>query len=314
MNNIFISYSRQDKEKVYPFVEEIEKRIGQKCWIDLNGIESSDEFVEKIIRAINQAEIVIFMHSKRSAKAPYVRKEIQFAFNKKKRVVLVLIDDTSIDDYFLFQFGTLNYINYAKTEEKERLFKDLCSWLGTQMVQIPKPSIHVRPLTKAPIIQATKQTALPEKKYKLGDRIIINGTTGFVFEITDGGKHGKAVSMQETTASWCVKNDIDIEIGATSYYNGAENTSMIQKMPLWEKRFPAFSWCKSLGMDWYLPSIEEVEEFTQQHFHNNSYNIERYWSSTEKDKQTAYYKFITGGYPYPGSKARNRYVRAVAVF
>ena len=55
---------------------EIEKRIGQKCWIDLNGIESSDEFVEKIMRAINKAEVIIFMHSKRSAKAPYVRKEI----------------------------------------------------------------------------------------------------------------------------------------------------------------------------------------------------------------------------------------------
>lgn len=40
------------------------------------------------------------MHSKRSAKASYVRKEIQFAFNKNKRVVLVLIDDTPIDDYF----------------------------------------------------------------------------------------------------------------------------------------------------------------------------------------------------------------------
>lgn len=29
------------------------------------------------------------------------------------------------------------------------------------------------------------------------------------------------------------------------------------------------------GKDWYLPAIEEVEQFTQLHFHNN-YNIERY--------------------------------------
>ena len=314
MDNIFISYSRQDKEKVYPFVEEIEKRIGQKCWIDLNGIESSDEFVEKIIHAINQAEIVIFMHSKRSAKAPYVRKEIQFAFNKNKRVVLVLIDDTPIDDYFLFQFGTLNYINYSKIEEKEKLFKDLCSWLGTQMVQIPKQSIHTGQNINKPPIQIAKAAVSSEKRYKVGDKIIINGTAGFVFEITDGGKHGKAVSSNETTASWCVKNDLDMEIGTLSPSNGNENMILIQKMPLWEKRFPAFSWCKSLGKDWYLPAIKEVEKFTQQHFHNNSYNIERYWSSTEKDKQTAYYKYIRGGYPYPGSKARNRYVRAVAVF
>lgn len=314
MDRIFISYSRQDKEKVYPFVAEIEKRIGQKCWIDLNGIESSDEFVEKIIRAINKAEIVIFMHSKRSAKAPYVRKEIQFAFNKNKRVILVLIDDTPIDDYFLFQFGTLNYINYTKTEEKEKLFKDLCSWLGIPMANMPKQAISPKPLIKKSSIQSIKEELSPTPKYKVGDKIVINGKIGIVFKITDGGKHGKAVSCKETTASWCVKNDLDIDTGALSVSNGNENTLKIQEMPLWKERFPAFSWCKSLGEDWYLPAIEEVEQFTKKHFHNNSYDIERYWSSTEKDKQTAYYKFITGGYPYPGSKAKNRYVRAVAVF
>lgn len=31
MDKIFISYSRQDKEIVYPFVSEIEKRIGQNA-------------------------------------------------------------------------------------------------------------------------------------------------------------------------------------------------------------------------------------------------------------------------------------------
>lgn len=310
MDKIFISYSRLDKEKVYPFVAEIEKRIGQKCWIDLNGIESSDEFVEKIIRAINKAEIVIFMHSKRSAKAPYVRKEIQFAFNKNKRVILVLIDDTPIDDYFLFQFGTLNYINYTKTEEKEKLFKDLRSWLGLPMAHMPKPSIFSKPSIK----NSSTQSITPTKKHKVGDKIVINGTTGTVFKITDDGKHGKAVSCKESTASWCVKNDLDIDTGALSFSDGKENTLKIQEMPLWKERFPAFSWCKSLGEDWYLPAIEEVEQFTQKHFHNNSYDIERYWSSTEKDQQTAYYQFITGGYPYPGSKVRNRYVRAVAVF
>ena len=263
-------------------MSEIEKRIGQKCWIDLNGIESSDEFVEKIIRAISKAEVVIFMHSKRSAKPSYVLKEIQFAFNKNKRVVLVLIDDTPIDDYFLFQFGTLNYINYSKIEEKERLFKDLCSWLGTPMVHIENKTIHPISIKGNTTIQSPKEGVLDTRKYKVGDEIIINGKIGFVFEITDDGKHGKVVSCEETTAPWCVKNDLDVNTGALSVSNGYENTLIIQKMPLWEERFPAFSWCKSLGKDWYLPAIKEVELFTQQHFHNDSYNIERYWSSTEK--------------------------------
>ena len=99
------------------------------------------------------------------------------------------------------------------------------------------------------------------RKYKVGDEIIINGKIGFVFEITDDGKHGKVVSCEETTAPWCVKNDLDVNTGALSVSNGYENTLIIQKMPLWEERFPAFSWCKSLGKDWYLPAIKEVELF-----------------------------------------------------
>ena len=79
-----------------------------------------------------------------------------------------------------------------------------------------------------------------------------------------------------------ISNTLAINLLGNAQHFRTVPTLIIQKMPLWEERFPAFSWCKSLGKDWYLPAIKEVELFTQQHFHNDSYNIERYWSSTEK--------------------------------
>lgn len=40
MSRIFISYKRVDKEKVFKIKEQIESALGEKCWIDVDGIES----------------------------------------------------------------------------------------------------------------------------------------------------------------------------------------------------------------------------------------------------------------------------------
>ena len=49
MNDIFISYSRHDKEIVLPFVKSIEQKFGAVCWIDLEGIESGSQFEDVIV-------------------------------------------------------------------------------------------------------------------------------------------------------------------------------------------------------------------------------------------------------------------------
>lgn len=51
--DIFISYKRNDKEKVFPIKDFIERNTGMKCWIDMDGIESDAQFADVIIKAIN---------------------------------------------------------------------------------------------------------------------------------------------------------------------------------------------------------------------------------------------------------------------
>lgn len=84
------------------------------------------------------------MHTKKSAKAKYAHKEIQYAMNKQKRTVLHLLDNTPLDNYFLFQFGTQDYIDYNKAEEREKLFKNICSWLGKGETT-PQPKETITP-------------------------------------------------------------------------------------------------------------------------------------------------------------------------
>jgi hypothetical protein len=58
---IFISYKRVDKERVFAIKDIIEQNTGAKCWIDLEGIECDAQFASIIISAIREAEIFLFM-------------------------------------------------------------------------------------------------------------------------------------------------------------------------------------------------------------------------------------------------------------
>ena len=52
--DIFISYSRKDFDEVNQIVEMLKSRIPTlNYWFDITGIESGDEFEDKIISAID---------------------------------------------------------------------------------------------------------------------------------------------------------------------------------------------------------------------------------------------------------------------
>ena len=134
MERIFISYKRDDKEKVFSIKNYIEKNVGEQCWIDIDGIESDAQFENVIINAINNAEIFLFMYSSSHAKIEnfendYTIREIHFAQKKGKRVVFINLDGTPLTDSFEFKFGPKEQIDASSYEAMNRLCKDLKRWL-----------------------------------------------------------------------------------------------------------------------------------------------------------------------------------------
>ena len=133
MERIFISYKRANKDKVYPLVGRIEKELGLKCWVDLDGIESSAQFASKICTAIDNAEVVLFMHSSAHLgidfEDDWTVKELNYAQATRKRVVLVKLDDAPLKNIFLMNYGTKNNIDSNVPDQMEKLMKDLRGWL-----------------------------------------------------------------------------------------------------------------------------------------------------------------------------------------
>ncbi len=165
--------------------------------------------------------------------------------------------------------------------------------------------------------------------YKVGDLYNENGKQGVVFEVWDGGRHGKIVSLDETKkmTQWCTQEQYEkkIALGLTNKSNGKENTDKVMSRDD-SDQYPAFVWCRNKGADWYLPAYEELCTIRYNNSAINStlakYNAKQiasyYWSSTEyevyKPEFSAWLVLMNSDYTGRGTKKYLNYVRAVSAF
>ena len=138
---IFISYKRVDKEVVFRIKDDIEQRVGVKCWIDLDGIESDAQFMNVIMDAINAADIFLFMYSSahetiKDFETDWTVREIMFAQKKKKRIVFINIDHSRLSDSFEFMFGTKQQVDASSEEAMKKLYYDLKRWLSDDYLEL----------------------------------------------------------------------------------------------------------------------------------------------------------------------------------
>ncbi len=195
----------------------------------------------------------------------------------------------------------------------------------------------------------TKQSAAPTSTtsakgitsapYKVGDYYNDGTKEGVVFEVTADGKHGKIVSMTQSSKGLQWSSDEAEQkrlIGADSKSDGAYNMANVRAVANWQEKYPAFKWCADLGEGWYLPSIEELERFTLgtavhdavnrtltskggEKLFNSGDKYKWYWSSTESNEQLwgmfcAWGVRMGSGYTFNRSKGDYYYVRAVSAF
>ena len=142
MARVFISYKRADKEVVFPLKDRIEASIEEECWIDMDGIESDAQFVDVIIRAIDEAVIVLFMYSKHhlqisNHKTDWTVRELSYAQQTGKRIVFINLDQTPLTNWLTFMFPQHQMVDVDSSEAMERLQSDLLVWLDKKGKSAP---------------------------------------------------------------------------------------------------------------------------------------------------------------------------------
>ena len=139
MSKVFVSYKRVDKDKVFPLVRKMESELGVKFWIDLDGIESDEQFTDVIINAIIDCEVFLFMCSKSheniDPKKDWTVREINFADYNEKRIVFIDLDGCRLPNWIVFNFPQRQVTNANDKEAISRLINDIRKWLN-----LPQPN------------------------------------------------------------------------------------------------------------------------------------------------------------------------------
>lgn len=182
---IFISYKRADKERVFVIKDSIEQATGERCWIDLDGIESDAQFVEVIMNAIDDCEVFLFMRSAEHNKITNHRtdwtiREVNYALGERKRIVFVALDNSPLPRWFKFMFPNQQEIDSSDSIKLKKFYDDLIYWLN---------------------IDTTKLEAT-ECDYIINEEIITVNGVSFVMKQIQGGAFTMGATIEQ-------KNDAD---------------------------------------------------------------------------------------------------------
>lgn len=129
----FISYSRRDFDEVNVILQKIQAEVsGFKYWFDLEGIESGDEFVRKIVSAIDESERILFMLSDNSINSKWAEQEVMYARNSGKRIIPVLLKGAKLKGWFLFTFGNIDSIDTQEPRQISKLLTNLHEWCDSK--------------------------------------------------------------------------------------------------------------------------------------------------------------------------------------
>ncbi len=139
MNDIFISYKREEQAEARKLADALEQE-GWSVWWDLK-LRAGQDFDDVIEEVLQKAKCVIVLWSKESVKSRYVKAEAAYALEHNK-LVPVAIEEVKLS--FLFaRIHTPQLIGWngsANVPEYRRLVEDITAIAGTPSVTKPAPS------------------------------------------------------------------------------------------------------------------------------------------------------------------------------
>ncbi len=129
MLKLFISYSRADyidengqvlvDSPVNAILEALKATNAIDVWIDVHEHYSGKYFASVLAKKIMWADKILFLSSQNSNSSEWVSKEILYAFENKKEILPVLLDNSTYNVDFALILTGIDYIEYYKNPSKK---------------------------------------------------------------------------------------------------------------------------------------------------------------------------------------------------
>ncbi len=118
--DVFISYSRDDKDRVLALATEL-RSAGISLWIDQGGIDAAAMWSEEIVNALENAKVLMLMITERAVNSHNVIKEVTLASERKGHILPVHLEPTRIPQGLKYPLAGIQHIEYFQGDQKENL-------------------------------------------------------------------------------------------------------------------------------------------------------------------------------------------------
>jgi TolB-like protein/Flp pilus assembly protein TadD len=118
--DVFISYSREDKDRVLELAAQL-RSAGVSIWIDQGGIDGAAMWGEAIVHAIENAKVMLLMVTEASVRSHNVAKEVVLTSERKGHILPVLLEPTSIPTSLKYPLAGIQQIEYFQGPPEENL-------------------------------------------------------------------------------------------------------------------------------------------------------------------------------------------------
>lgn len=140
MKDVFISHSTKNKAVADSVVDALDAS-GISCWIAPRDIAPGSNYGAEITRAIRECPVVVLLFSDDSNSSDAVFREIQKAFEEKKRIVPLRIQDVPVSDDLSFYLSGLQWLD---AEPRGKGFDGLVESIQLAINRLPCGNIPIR--------------------------------------------------------------------------------------------------------------------------------------------------------------------------
>ena len=314
--DVFISYSSHDQKVVEGLCAYLEQ-YKIRCFVAYRDIPRGVVWARAIVDALDESRMMVVVFSEHFNNSDQVDREIELASEDKKPILTFRISNDVFKGAKKYYLKNINWIDAFPNPEQ--VFGSVADNVATLLgIKLSTPSSQFTPSVPKRSVELSPVT------YQVGDYYDDGRRQGVVFAVSDDGRHGKIVSLDQTNKQWCSDKQyiMRIVVGASSDSDGKSNTDKVMARAGSEE-YPAFQWCRAKGNEWYLPSKEELKLLRQVRDKVNKTLRDKsmevldkwYWTSTERDSKFAYGVGMHDGCTFKGYKHYvGNSVRAVSAF
>lgn len=121
----FVSYAAADRPAADALTAYLEQR-GIRCWIAPRDVPAGALYADAIVRAINEAPVLLLLLSRNSIGSSHVGKELERASSKRKQIVAVRLDEAPLTPAFEYFLSESQWVDVA-ADGRETAFARLAA-------------------------------------------------------------------------------------------------------------------------------------------------------------------------------------------